>query len=109
MNTLKSTFFLITGLIACPCHLPVTLPILLALTAGTALGAFLADNVWLVVAVSTAYFIAALALGFSMLGRAEKPNASSLSRSTKTRARVLQRDCCAVADKPIKEVSDVKG
>lgn len=107
---MKNYFFIITGFLACPCHLPITLPLLIALTAGTALGAFLANNVWLIGALSTVYFIGALALGFGMLGQKESSNASSQSRTTKIRARVLERDCCAVEDKPIKkELSNVKG
>src|SRR5712692_9594548 len=66
---MRGYFFFITGLLACPCHLPVTLPLLIALTAGTALGAFLSNNVWIVVALSTLYFIVALALGFRYLGQ----------------------------------------
>lgn len=89
MNTLKSAFFFITGLLACPCHLPVTLPLLLALTAGTALGTFLSENVWLIAGVSTIYFLAALTLGFRYLGQegqaceVPKPKAAA---PTKTRA-----------------------
>jgi hypothetical protein len=60
LSKLGSGFFLVTGFIACPCHLPLTLPLLLALTAGTALGAFLANNVGVVFAVSGAYFVGAL-------------------------------------------------
>ncbi len=72
MNNLKSTFFIVTGFAACPCHLPVTLPLLLALTAGTALGVILAENVWLIAAMMTIYFILALALGWRYLIRTEK-------------------------------------
>jgi mercuric ion transport protein len=54
---------ILTGFLACPCHLPL----LLALTAGTAFGVFLANNAWLTVAVSVAYFVGALALGWRQL------------------------------------------
>ena len=63
LSKLGSGFFLVTGFIACPCHLPLTLPLLLAVTAGTAFGAFLANNLWLIGAATTIYFIGALALG----------------------------------------------
>jgi len=52
------------ALVACPCHLVVTLPLLIALTAGTALGAFLRQNSALVFGVSTALFVAGLYLAF---------------------------------------------
>ena len=52
------------ALVACPCHLVVTLPLLIALTAGTALGAFLRQNSALVFGVSTVLFVAGLYLAF---------------------------------------------
>jgi len=55
------------ALIACPCHLLITLPLLLALTAGTALGAFLGENTPLVFAASTLLFVGGLVLGFIWL------------------------------------------
>jgi hypothetical protein len=44
--------------IACPCHLPLTLPLLISLTASTAFGAWLAQNTVLVGVISTIIFIA---------------------------------------------------
>ena len=38
----------VTGFLACPCHLIITLPLLLSLLAGTALGSFLSRNTGLV-------------------------------------------------------------
>ena len=72
MRKLKGYLLMGSARVACPCHLPITLPLLTALFAGTALGAFLLNNVWLVVAISTAYFIAALALGLRDLGQHNK-------------------------------------
>ncbi|GAC1543884.1 MAG: hypothetical protein NVS2B7_17870 [Herpetosiphon sp.] len=68
-RTISSTFLLITGIIACPCHLALTLPLLLALFGGTAVGAFLAAHTGLIVALSTGYFVAALGLGWWWLSR----------------------------------------
>jgi hypothetical protein len=68
----RGYFLLVTGFAVCPCHLPITLPFLLALTAGTVFGAFLANNVWLIVAVSTIYFLGALTLGWRYVMQAEK-------------------------------------
>ncbi len=58
--------------ITCPCHLLFTLPLLLSLTAGTALGAFLSRNTALVAAASTMAFVAGLALSFRWLGEEGK-------------------------------------
>lgn len=48
--------------IVCPCHLPLTLPILLALTAGTAVGGWLANYTTIIYAASTVLFIGGLLL-----------------------------------------------
>ncbi len=72
MRNLKGYFLIGSALVACPCHLPITLPFLTALFAGTALGAFLLDNVWLIVAISAAYFVGALVLGLRNLGQNDK-------------------------------------
>ena len=56
------------ALVTCPCHLIVTLPILLSLTAGTTVGAFLRRNVWLMVAGSTLLFVSSLTLAYRWWG-----------------------------------------
>lgn len=61
----KSFYLIGSALVVCPCHLPITLPLVVALFAGTAFGAFLLNNGWLVVAISAAYFIGALASGYA--------------------------------------------
>ncbi len=72
MKTLKDYFFIVTGFLSCPCHLPLTLPLILTLTAGTALGAFIAQNVVLIGVLATIYFVAALAIGLSSVGQSDK-------------------------------------
>ena len=62
----------VTGFLACPCHLVITLPLLVAVFGGTALGAFLAANTGLVAAAATAYFIAGLGAGWYLMTR-ERP------------------------------------
>ena len=51
----------ITGLVACPCHLPLTLPLLLALLGGTGAAAFITTHLGLLYGLAAAYFIASLA------------------------------------------------
>jgi len=53
----------VTGFLACPCHLIITLPGLTSLLAGTALGSFLSRNTGLVYTGAGIYFVVALALG----------------------------------------------
>jgi len=67
--------YLMTGVAfaACPCHLPITLPVLLSLTAGTALGGWLAANTALLVAVLTVVFVGGLALGLKWIGAGPAP------------------------------------
>jgi len=48
--------------VICPCHLPVTLPFLLVLTSGTAVGGWVVDNSTLIYAVSAVLFIGGVVL-----------------------------------------------
>ena len=65
MNIWHSVRGLVAGAFAfmvCPCHLPLTLPLIIALTAGTAVGGWLAHNSTLIYAISIVLFIGSLAL-----------------------------------------------
>lgn len=53
--------------VACPCHLPITLPLLLTVTAGTAVGSWLAQNTTLIYATFTVYFVGGLLLSMRWL------------------------------------------
>lgn len=46
-----------TAFLACPCHLPVTLPLLVGLLGGTVVGAWISNNPGWVYGLSTAYFL----------------------------------------------------
>ena len=59
----------VTGFIACPCHLPLTLPLVVVLLGGTAVGGFIAGNTGLVYGIAGGYFIVALAAGWYLLNR----------------------------------------
>ena len=63
MRRIGGVALTVTGFLACPCHLIITLPLLLSLLAGTALGSFLSRNTGLVYTGAGIYFVAALALG----------------------------------------------
>ncbi len=61
-HTIKGYAAGIVAFIACPCHLPITLPLLISLTAGTVFSAWLAENQVLVGVISTVVFFGGGAL-----------------------------------------------
>ncbi len=63
MRRIGGVALTVTGILACPCHLIVTLPLLASLFAGTALGSFLTRNTGEVLTFAGMYFVVALALG----------------------------------------------
>lgn len=77
----------VTGFIACPCHLPVTIPLAISLLGGSAAAGFIADHKGLIYGLATAYFIGGLGIGWLLLTRRGKaadccdvPAAGSRSR-----------------------------
>jgi hypothetical protein len=60
-------FFTVTGFLACPCHLVITLPLAVALRGGTALGGWIATHQGAIALGATLYFVGALALGATLL------------------------------------------
>ncbi len=67
----------VTSIVACPCHLPFTLPLALGLLGGTTFGAAVGANTWLVVAGATVYFVAALGAGLYLLNRRTEEKAGA--------------------------------
>jgi mercuric ion transport protein len=63
MRRIGGVVLTVTGFLACPCHLIITLPLLISLLAGTAVGSFLSRNTVLVYTGAGIYFVVALALG----------------------------------------------
>ena len=53
--------------VSCPCHLPITLPLLVTITAGTVFSIWLSQNFLLVAAISTAIFIGGFGLAMLWL------------------------------------------
>jgi mercuric ion transport protein len=72
MRRIGGALLAVTGFLACPCHLVITLPLLLSLLAGTALGSFLSRNPGLVYAGASLYFVVALAVGALLLFRQQR-------------------------------------
>jgi len=52
----------VIAMVSCPCHLPLTLPVLLSLTAGTVVGTWLAHNTPVIVGGSVVIFVSSLLL-----------------------------------------------
>ena len=73
MRRLGGVVLTVTGFLACPCQLIITLPLLASLLAATALGSFLTHNTGLVYAFASIYFIVALALGYWFLFGQNRP------------------------------------
>ena len=69
MIRVRGTILAVTGFIACPCHLPFTLPLLLGVLGGTGVGGFIAANVGLIYGIATGYFILAIGVGVYWLNR----------------------------------------
>ena len=88
MTKIKAYIASVVAFIACPCHLPLTLPLLISLTAGTAFGAWLTHNTLLVVVISIVVFIGGLALTFKWFTQPAcppNPNATSFLSRIKTK------------------------
>ncbi len=67
MATWKEIRSSVSGVIAfisCPCHLPITIPLILSLTAGTGFSVWLANHQSIIVGVTTVVFILSLLLTF---------------------------------------------
>ncbi len=73
MRRMSGIVLTVTGFLACPCHLIITLPLLISLLAGTALGSFLSRNIGLVYTGAGIYFVVALALGYWFLFGPARP------------------------------------
>lgn len=69
-HTIKGSVAAVVAFVACPCHLPITLPLLIALTAGTTFGTWLENNTFSVGVISTVIFIGGLGLVFKWMNDA---------------------------------------
>ena len=67
IRRLSDTLLTVMGFLACPCHLIITLLLLISRLPGTILGSFLKQNTGLVYTGAGIYFVVALALGASFL------------------------------------------
>lgn len=66
-HKIKGGFMAVTAIVACPCHFPLTLPIIFGITGGTAFGAWMAQNTILIYTLATVYFIGGILLAVRWL------------------------------------------
>jgi mercuric ion transport protein len=66
-RTISGWFLAVTGFLACPCHLVVTLPLAAALLSGTALGGWITTHQGAIVLGASIYFVGALAAYATLL------------------------------------------
>lgn len=57
MNSVKRAVLVTSGIISCPCHLPLVLPLLAVALAGTTVGTFVQDHMWGIGIAVTLYFV----------------------------------------------------
>ena len=96
MRRIGGVVLTVTGEKACPCHLIITLPLLISLPAGTAVGNFLSRHTGLVYTGAGIYFVVALALGYWFLfgpkrGKREMDAACSTCAPVAADRRVQER------------------
>jgi len=60
----RSGIMFVISFISCPCHLPITIPFLLLILAGTPLAVWITQHGGWIYGVMTGVFILSLALGF---------------------------------------------
>mgnify|MGYP000156236096 CR=1 FL=1 len=66
---IRSGVMFAVSVITCPCHLPIVLPLALALLAGTPAAVWITQNVGWVYGGMTILFFVSLALGFRWMSR----------------------------------------
>ncbi len=59
----------VTGFVACPCHLPLTLPLIVGVLGGTGLGGFIGANTSWVYGIATGNYISGIGVGWYLLMR----------------------------------------
>ena len=69
MSRVWGGFLGVTGFLACPCHLPLTLPFVLSVLGGTGIGSYIGANQGLVYGIFTGYSVVGIGVGLYLLNR----------------------------------------
>ena len=88
-HSIKGYVMSVLALIACPCHLPITLPLLVAVTAGTAFSAWLQNNSLTIGGALTVIFVGALVLALRWSGKPARVSAKRRTRHRMATAEVV--------------------
>ena len=83
-------FFMITGFLACPCHLIITLPLIMVLLSGTAAGGWIAAHSGAIAVGASIYFVGGLAVGAFLL----PVRSGAAATSSPARRPVAGSPCC---------------
>lgn len=84
---LRAYLLLVSALLLCPCHLPVLLAIVAGGVGSSAFASFLSQNMALVLAIATLYFVFALWMGRRLLTQDQTCAAPHVKGRN-------QHDCC---------------
>jgi len=74
----RGRWWVFGSFVFCPCHLPLTLALLVSVFGGTALGVVVRDHAWVAGSVVTAAWVAGTWYGFRLLRRAQSGGACPL-------------------------------
>lgn len=105
MRSLGKKTLLITGMLVCPCHMPLLLPLLATLLSGTVLGAWLSANMGLVFLLTTLYFVVALVVGIRWIVRAPSAGSRPANATTCRPAAIERPSNVSTAPEPTRATS----